>query len=275
MAIIDVHSHILPGLDDGAKDLEESLEMARWYTSIGCHEIVATPHYIPNGRWMPSAVLVRETAAKLQAVIDSSGIPLRLHVGMEVGLDANLPTLLRKGEILTLGPSGYVLIEAPWQQFPHGWETLFYHLLQEVRGIVLAHPERCLALHLDAGLTRTLIDHGVLFQVNCGSLLGAYGKDVQKMAFSLFNQGCLHCFALDFHHRDFLVMRTKDLVGEVQRVLGPSCFFELMGNNPQRLLNGEIPPPLSSTCSHSVKRFLMRWRVPRFLLGGNRHFFKS
>jgi protein-tyrosine phosphatase len=271
--MIDVHSHILPGLDDGPHGWEQSLEMARWYVSVGCSEIVATPHHIPGGRWSPSAAQVRVTAQELQQRFDSSGISVRLHIGMEVGLDANLPALLHAEEILLLGPTAHLLVEAPWHQFPHGWEALFYRLFQKTQGIILAHPERCLALRLDAGLVRALIDQGVFFQGNCGSFMGAYGKDVQKTAFSLFNRGCFHLLALDFHYRDFLVMRKDDFLGTLERSLGRDPFRELIDTNPRRLLNGESPQPLQVRRGYSAKMPTKRGLLLRFLFGSGRSFF--
>ena len=137
--MIDLHSHILPGLDDGAKNMNQSLEMARIFAQAGYTQVVATPHWIPGTSWVPTPRYIRTLVDELNSEIKKKGINLTVYPGMEIALDPKIPDLLDDGAILTLNRGSYVLIEPPFQRLPQGWEQILFNVSSRNKTVLLAH----------------------------------------------------------------------------------------------------------------------------------------
>ena len=127
--MIDLHCHILPGVDDGPKNMDESLEMVRIFENAGYRRVLATPHQVPGTTWMRSIEEIRHLLAELNHAIKVEGLELDVQPGMEISFDPLIPDLLEKGRLLTLGETSCVLIETPFQQLPLGWEQVFFAIL--------------------------------------------------------------------------------------------------------------------------------------------------
>jgi protein-tyrosine phosphatase len=218
--LIDCHCHLLPGIDDGPKTLDESLAMARTLEELGFAEVHCTPHCI-HGLYENSPTIVRERLAELQQVLQDEGFRLRLKPGMEYYLDSHFPVCLEDPQ--PLGTSRLLLVEAPtWAEA----EMVLDNLRRVVeRGYVplLAHPERWSLLaapgqgrgagSLMARLLRggksspslqllgELHRLGCLFQGNLGSFAGGYGKMVEKRAWAFLRAGLYSCLGSDSHPR--------------------------------------------------------------------------
>lgn len=214
--MIDIHTHILPGFDDGPGTLEESLEMAASFVAAGFTAVVATPHVIPgvydNGR---EAIL--EGVAALQKELDAEKIPLKVYPGSECHVRPDLPQDLADGKLVTLGDSGrYLLVELPAQEFPpYAGEVLFRLLLNGVTP-VLAHPERSAFFSGSPRSLAELVGKGVLVQVTAGSLAGLFGPQVQRTARRWLREGLVHFVASDAHgngHRLRAAARAAGLLG--------------------------------------------------------------
>ncbi len=140
--MIDLHCHILPGIDDGPKSLDESLEMARIFEQAGYSHVVATPYAVPGTTWMPKPEEIRNRLTVLNEAIAKEGIKLKVLPGMEIALDPHISDLLDQGQVLTIAGTSYVLIEPPFQRLPLGWEQAFFDVLSKGLKVLLAHPER-------------------------------------------------------------------------------------------------------------------------------------
>lgn len=197
--MIDLHCHILPGIDDGPTTLEQSLELAVLYQKAGFIKIVTTPHWVPGTSWTPSLEQIHQRIALLRDSFESRQIDIQIYSGMEIALDINLCDLLLSKHLLTLAGSSYVLIESPFQRLPLGWEQMFFTIMAKGYRIVLAHPERCLQLFSTPELYDDIIEAGVYFQVNYDSFLGHYGKKESETAFYLLKKGYIHFLATDSH----------------------------------------------------------------------------
>jgi protein-tyrosine phosphatase len=230
---VDWHCHLLPGLDDGAADLEESVEMARILAAAGFREVHCTPHCI-KGAYENAPGPVREEVAGLQRVLDEAGIPLRLQPGMEYPLDEFLPDVL--ADPLPLGDSSLILIEAPFQTIPPHLADIISQVIRRGLTPLIAHPERCeLFDDPDEGNKRTrwipfrsrvtdtqtepplrgtkllerLRDMGCLFQGNIGSFAGFYGERGRRKAEQFRAMGLYSRYGSDLHsarHRGILLM---------------------------------------------------------------------
>lgn len=259
MPFVDLHSHILPGYDDGADDDAEFMAMAEAAVRGGTALMVATPHYDPESPGLdpadiPGAV---EEHARL---LCSRGVPLELVPGVEVRVNAALFSLARDGEglrHLALGESGrYILVDLPVFDLPAATPEILFQVQLCGCVPVLAHPERNRFLAGHPTFLRDLVDRGIELQVNSGSLELVYGKKARRMARSLLQEGLARLVASDAHAPRG---RGPDLSGAsraISRLLGEEAAGVLLEENPRRVLEGE---PLRDV--PRLKRGIMRNRA--------------
>lgn len=197
--MVDIHSHILPGIDDGAKSLEQSKEMLRMAWEQGISEIIATPHYMP-GRHNATPIQVREATTNLQQWALEQGMPLTIYSGNEIYYHGEVLELLERGEVLTLADSDCVLVEfSPADDFRYIRNGLMS--IQSVGFIpVLAHVERYADI-CEKKLDRIqeLHDMGVLIQVNAGTLLGRMGRKARSFALEILKSRMADFVGTDAH----------------------------------------------------------------------------
>ncbi|HUS17800.1 MAG TPA: CpsB/CapC family capsule biosynthesis tyrosine phosphatase [Chloroflexia bacterium] len=196
--MIDAHSHILPGVDDGAKTLDDSLAMARLAVEGGTTDMVCTSH---SAEWFeigPLAVMQAQVDA-LQAALREADIPLTLWAGMEIFLTPDTPRHLAAGRAWTLAGSQYVLVEVPYDPWMTYTEQTLFTL--QVKGYtpILAHPERYVAIQRDPNLMYRMAERGVLGQVTTGAFHGAFGESTRRCALTLVAHGLVQILASDTH----------------------------------------------------------------------------
>ena len=195
---VDIHCHLLPGIDDGAKDLDEALAMARMAAADGIGTIVVTPHQL-GGYRVNDGQTIRRRVAELAEHLRAERIPLRVLPGADVRIEPDMVALLRRGEVLTLADRGrHVLLE-----LPHELYMPLEPLLAQLAGAhltgILSHPERNQGLLDDPRPIARLVAAGCLMQVTAGSLLGTFGPASQKLSQSLLEQGLVHFISTDAH----------------------------------------------------------------------------
>lgn len=194
----DVHAHILPAVDDGAKTPEDTLEMARAGAKDGTRVILATPHRRDvTKNW--SVAYVREQVAEANQCIEDAGLDITMRLGMENHLDVDLPEEVERGRALSMAGSRYILVELPFFGRPNYVEDVLFQVQSQGLTPVLAHPERLEVFHAEPELLVTLVERGMLTQVTAGSLLGYFGKNVRRFTEALFRQGLIHILASDTH----------------------------------------------------------------------------
>ncbi len=259
--MIDLHCHILPGIDDGPKTLKESLVMARIFEQAGYSHVVATPHAVPGTTWMPKPEEIRSQLTELNQAIAKNGIKLKVLPGMEIALDPNISDLLDQGQVLTIAGTSYVLIEPPFQRLPLGWEQAFFDVLSKGLKVLLAHPERCAQLTAKPELCDKLIESGVYFQVNWDSFLGHHGRTTQKMAIYLATRGYIHCLATDSHdaksRNAIQVRRTAETIEEL---MGPGNLQLISRENPVRVMRNEALKSMEGQEIPATVTKRRRWR---------------
>lgn len=225
---VDIHCHILPNLDDGPSDWRESLDMARLAIAEGISTIIATPHQ-PGGEAVSSRK-VRERTEHFRQYLARHGVPLEIVPGAEVRIAPDLVRLIETGEVLTLAEQGrYLLLELPAEIY-----MPLERVLEDLRraGItaILAHPERNAGILAHPRVVGELVEAGGLMQVTANSLLGAFGRDVQKITERFLSAGLVHFVASDAHgsksrrpmmRRAF--ERVRDLAG-YQTACDVCCF---------------------------------------------------
>lgn len=235
----DIHAHILPGLDDGAADLDTALEMAALAVDSGVTDLVATPHALPGGC---TAGQVLQATDRLRLALEAEGIPLRLHAGMEILGTPDTPDLLEAGQLLCLGRSRCPLVEFPFTDYAATATDLLDELCRRGWRPVVAHPERYLYVQRDPALLELWLQLGCLLQVNKGSLLGRFGPREQRLARSLVHRGMAFAVASDAHGSSFRTTHMDAAVRLLTEEFSPAAARALLSDNPRRLLAGKSLP---------------------------------
>lgn len=233
----DIHCHILPGIDDGARTLEDALQMARIAQRSGVNAIIATPHCNHPANFK-SNYIDRELAdhfALLHAAIKEARIPISLYPGAEVLCSEDTPQLLEAGKLLTLAGSRYLLVEFFFNESP----SFMNRQLDAIAALgavpVIAHPERYSAIQQDPRITESWFSRGYILQLNKGSILGALGVRAQSCSHFLLTQGLAHVIASDAHG---IRQRTTNMqpLEEVLPSLCPESYADiLLRRNPRRI----------------------------------------
>lgn len=261
--MIDLHIHILPGIDDGSRDMEESLEMARCAAADGIKAVVATPH-IMVGVYNNSKEKILDAVQTFRGHLQTQGIPLEVYPGAEYMLDPDIPLWLKEGRALTLYDGGkYLLVEFPAAEIPiYADQTFFEIALQGVTPII-AHPERNSKFLEDPDKLLSFIEKGALCQGTAGSFTGLFGSRARRLAVDYLLDGCYHFISSDAHGTE----RRSPVLSEACRVAeGYSTGLGklLTGDNPTRLLQGRSPvrpPTIEKPPSQGKLGFLSRlWR---------------
>lgn len=196
---VDIHTHILPGIDDGAADIEASigmLDIASLEDKESC--IIATPHYI-CGSLQNGAEKVAGKLEELKTVASDRGLKLDLRRGCEIFLSTEVPELLESGEISTLAGSSYVLVELPMMSIPEYTADVLYKLQLKGYNPIIAHPERYRDVIADPNCLLEYLQRGIHFQINASSLKGLYGKQIRETALVLLKHNMVHFVASDAH----------------------------------------------------------------------------
>lgn len=196
--MIDLHSHILPGIDDGAPDMEMSLAIARMAVDDGIKVMAATPHFMP-GVYDNEADDVRNRVAQLQGALQDAGIPLDIVTGCDAHIRPDFAACLRDGRILTINDSRYVLFEPPHVNMPPRMDELMFNTMASGFVPILTHPERLRWIEQNYAMFVKLAEQGVLMQITCGSLTGRFGQRPQYWAKRMLAEGMVHILATDTH----------------------------------------------------------------------------
>lgn len=215
--MIDIHSHILPGIDDGAKTENDSLLMAKAAVEQGIQTIVASPHH-KNRRYENTKDNIIKHVSVLNELFASENIPLHVIPGQELRINGDILDDVKKGEILTVNKTKYLLIEFASDSVPQYAEQMFYDL--QVEGItpVIVHPERNRELLENPRLLYDLVLKGALTQVTAASVVGKFGKIIGDFAHQLIEANLTHFIASDAHNtttRGFFLREAYDMINDM------------------------------------------------------------
>ena len=226
--MIDIHSHLIPNVDDGAKSPEETIELIKEAREAGITDIILTPHYIINSYEQNAETLIL-LKDKLQQIINSENIKVNLHIGMEVYITDNLVEILKQNKILTLAGSKYLLMELPLNTNVQYLDMVIFKLI--------AHPERYKFVQEDPSKVRELIESGCLIQSNIGSILGIYGKKAKKTIKYLLKNDLINFIATDTHRKNTIYPLLEKGIKKIEKITGKEKAEELTNLNVQKILN--------------------------------------
>ena len=194
----DLHSHLLPGIDDGAKDMDHSLSLIQALLGMGFRRLITTPH-IMSDLYPNTPAVIREQLTAVRKAAKEKGIAVELDAAAEYLMDEGFEALLEEGELLTL-PGNRVLVEMSFIAPPPKLDQYLFRLQMKGYRPLLAHPERYLFFREDFGRYKEIRDRGCALQLNLLSLTGYYGKPVRDNAVALLKAGLVDFLGTDLHH---------------------------------------------------------------------------
>lgn len=252
--MIDLHCHVLAGIDDGPKDSAGSLALAREACAAGIHTIVATPHV--NWRYDNRAARIAPLVDALNEELRAERIGVEVLPGAEVALTRAVE--LEPGELqaLHLGGGPWLLLEAPTTPVAVGLEEMVASIQAQGHRILLAHPERCAPFHRDPQMLAALVRAGALVSVTAGSLAGEFGGPVQRFALRLVREGLVHNVVSDAHDA---VGRPPQIRGALQQAQLEPLARWWTEEVPAAILSGQEIPSRPRVDGHAAAGEA-RWR---------------
>ncbi|WP_223592345.1 tyrosine-protein phosphatase [Neobacillus bataviensis] len=242
--MIDLHCHILPGVDDGAKDLLESISMARKAVEQGIHTIVATPHHL-NNRYENNKQQIIARVEELNQALVLEKIDLNVLPGQETRIYGEMVEGYEGGEILPIDNTQYVLVEFSSSHVPRYAEKLFYDL--QMKGLipVIVHPERNQQIIEQPDILYRFVEKGALTQVTAASVCGDFGKKIKNFSLQLIEANLTHLIASDAHNTSGRTFKMREAFDTIQTKYGNEMVY-LFEENAAIMIDGghvykEIP----------------------------------
>jgi protein-tyrosine phosphatase len=235
-----MHCHILPGVDDGSDDMNESLNMAKQAVVSGITHIFASPHHL-NEKYVNVKIDIIDRVVRLNENLQQNNIPLTIHLGQEVRIHRDIFTSLEKEEILTLNDNGtYMLLELPSGRVPTYTKEVIYELLLKGITPIIVHPERNKELIENHKLLFELVQEGALTQLTSGSIIGNFGKSIQSFSKKIIQHNLAHFIATDAHNigsRGFTLQQAYETITKEYGIERTFYFKE----NAEQLLKDQSP----------------------------------
>lgn len=235
--MIDIHSHILWEIDDGAKKLNISIEMAKLAVDNNITSIIATPHFKSSSETLLDPQVVIEKVEELNKKLKEENIKLKVYTGMEIYAANDILELLEQKKALTLANSRYILLEFSAIEIPYFLENLVQNLILTGYIPIIAHPERNIVIGKDINILKRLIDMGAYTQVNKGSLIGKSRKETKKLAIRLIKEGLVHCIGTDMHNTNTRSPRLDGLIKKLRKYYTNEQINIIINENPNSIIN--------------------------------------
>ena len=237
--MIDIHSHILYGIDDGAKTLEESMAILKQMHDLGFTKIIATPHYMENTEYVADNKKKKEIVSELKEKLKKENIDLELYLGNEVYIFEDIIEKVREQAIFTLNQTNYLLLEIPLLEHMHADLDILFELISNGVHIVLAHPERYVIFQKNPELIDKYTDMGILLQGNYESFNGKYGKKCEKLAKQLLKQHRYFTISSDVHKETSSFFKNfPKIQKKLLKLVDTDYINDLIYVNPQKILEG-------------------------------------
>ena len=232
--MIDFHSHILPGIDDGSRSIEQTIRMLKEAKEAGFTKIISTSHYM-EGYYESDETERIELLNEVQKNI--SGI--ELYLGNEIYITNNMIDLIQNKQASTINNSKYVLFEFPLSAKSMNDKEVVYRLIENGFVTVIAHPERYSYVQDNPEYIEELAEMGALFQANYGSIIGMYGKKAEKTLKKLLKNDLIRFFGTDSHRIDQVYTKMPKILKKLHKFLSDEEIEEFTVINPQKVLNNE------------------------------------
>lgn len=236
----DLHSHFLPGVDDGAKKIEVTKRMLESAYKYGVTDIMLTPHYIIDSKYEKTALQNEKIFGEIEKFAKNE-YGINLFLGNEVYCNEEILDLLKKKKIKTLNDSRYILIEIPMYNKANNVKSIFLELISNGYVPILAHPERYVAYYNNIDFFLDLRNLGVLMQMNATSLVGDYGRHAKKMAVKLLKANLISFIGSDIHSdHDRKYEYLRKVEKKLKRIVGKEKYVDICINNFARVIKNDV-----------------------------------
>jgi len=234
--IIDIHNHILPGVDDGSKTIDESIRLIKYLKSLGINDIVLTSHYIKGTKYEFNTLVRSNILKELKYALNDDEV--NLYLGNEIYLGDEVIDLYERHEISTLNNSKYMLVELPLSSYSRSFPNILCEL--DNYGIVpiIAHPERYRFIQKNKNRINELLEFNCMLQINVDSLTGKYGNKAKKVAKWLLKNNLVQFVGTDIHHVEHS-KHLKKAYTKLKKLVGEKKFMELTYYNPKSVLENK------------------------------------
>lgn len=236
--MIDIHAHLIPGVDDGSKSVEETFTLFEEAERAGFTDVILTSHYLTD-YYEPKTEELIFWKDKLQEALDNSDKKIKLHSGMEIYISEELDKLIKKNKLLMLANSKYILIELPMSTDIKYLDHIMYFLESMGIKFILAHPERYKSIQENPNLIEKYIEKGCLIQCNYGSILGKYGKEAKKTIKTLLKKNLVHFMGSDCHRKNGIYLEIPKAVKKIEKIIGKEKTYKITTMNAQKIINNE------------------------------------
>jgi protein-tyrosine phosphatase len=263
--MIDLHCHIIPGIDDGAPTLEASLAMAEAAAKDGITIIVATPHII-TGLYETTKQAILEGVERLNQIISQEGLPVEILPGSEVHIEPDLPGRIQDQEVLTINNTGrYLLVELPSAFVPDYTADVLYQI--QLLGItpIIAHPERNASLMRNHAALKEMVVRGVLTQITSASITGYFGRRVRRTALELIAEGLGHMIATDGHAEKGRTTQMREAFQIIEKYWGTDIAGQMTRDIPLAVCKGtEVVLPVINERKKSPWKYCLASKLKLF-----------
>ena len=237
--MIDFHSHILPGVDDGSASIEETMQLIKEAGEAGFTKIISTSHYVEE-QYEYNEATRKQFLEILNAGVKSLGEDVKLYLGSEIYASYDIVELLKEAKASSINNSRYVLFELPMQNELPNFKNIIYQLLANNYIPIIAHPERYSYVKEDPNWLIEFIELGVLFQANYGSIIGIYGKQAQKTVKQLLKNNMIHFLGSDVHRPKTIYTKIPEIMEELEKVIDAEQIKKLSEINPSLVLENKV-----------------------------------
>lgn len=244
--MIDVHSHIIPKIDDGSQSFEESYNMFLEAIKAGFTDIIATSHYIEN-YYEVDNIKRKAWIEAMNKVLKENNVNINLHCGNEIYITPNLVNLIKQDKASTLADSKYVLFELPMNNNVLYLNEIIFEIKSSGYIPIIAHPERYAFVQQNPNMLIDLIKQGVLFQGNYASIIGRYGNQAKNTIKKLLKADMIHFLGTDCHRKNDVYEHMDNIMQELEKEINLEKIEELTKLNPRHIIRNEefsIPEPI-------------------------------
>lgn len=232
--MLDIHSHLLFDLDDGAIDIQESVNIIKMAKSIGFEGMIATPHYKQNEYCQtPDNIIKRIDAIKFR--LKQEDIKFNIYIGNEIYIFPEMCEFIQNGDIAKLNNSRYILVETPRQEKVLYLEDILFKIRNRGYVPILAHPERYEYIQKDIKYAKKLVQSGVLLQINAGSLIEMHGKKAKSTAKKLLKNSLVSFVATDCHRVGKMYFEYENILKKIKKIVGEERYNKIIFDNPRRV----------------------------------------
>ncbi|AKG73454.1 tyrosine-protein phosphatase [Salinicoccus halodurans] len=235
--MIDIHNHVLIGVDDGPQNEDEALNLLRQAIDNGITDIIVTPHHYSGDFINPKSKIVTKMA-EVTDIIEKHQLNINIYPGQEIRINGDLVNEIETDVNLPLNQSQYVLVEFSFTEIASFTENLFFDLQMKGYTPLIAHPERCRPMAKDPNKLYELIEKGAIAQITAGSVSGALGEGLQETSLKMIEHNLIHVVASDAHHATMRPFMLKEAYEVIEEKLG-SEYVEYLQKNAEAILNNK------------------------------------